>query len=398
MSTRDEATLSQVSAQASFEKNRVNGRMGQLSRSLSRSMFGRSGDDVTLGDDINDEGTLTPRDLRLIIRLQNRWRAVRLSAYHFAPTYFRRHDGLPAVHGQLSFQRSVSYFVASSPYMVLNSASSPSLVNRLLTRFWGLPEPELILDVTGSAQDMLLDQSNEYALRRALTILSKLGNVWVISAGTDTGIMKILGSTIRAIESEEEIHIPLVGIVPFGATNNFEMLVAHAIDDRNHLELTSGDVEYPHTFASREGAALNPNHSHFLLVDDGTRGAKAWGCEIPLRSALVNFYVTDRILPVVQLVVRGGPGTVQTVAKLPANVPVVVMAGTGGAAQMIQQACRQLTSEKSDDIEEEKTPQWDAATLEALRAIRAAHEHNPQKFSFFDPKSPEHNAIRDVDA
>ena len=160
-----------------------------------------------------DESALSLNDLRLIVRVQNRYRAVRLSAYHFAPTYFRSHDGLPAVHGQLSFEQAKSYQFHQSPYLVLASSSSPSLINRLLVRFWGLPEPELIIDVTGSAQDMLLDQSNEYALRRALTILSKLGNVWVISSGTDTGIMKILGSTIRAIETDE-VHIPLIGIVP----------------------------------------------------------------------------------------------------------------------------------------------------------------------------------------
>ena len=50
---------------------------------------------------------------------------------------------------------------------------------------------------------------------------------------------------------------------------------------------------------------------------------------------------------------------------------------------------------KSDDIREEKAPQGNAATLEALSSIRAAHEHNPQKFSFFDPKSPEHDILRD---
>ena len=118
---RDKATLEEVAQQASFEKKRVGGRMGNLSRSLTHSVFG-STDDVTRGEDatlVDDTGTLTPADLRMIIKLQNRWRAVRLSAYHFAPTYFRRHGGLPAVHGQLSFQRSVSYFVATSPYMVL---------------------------------------------------------------------------------------------------------------------------------------------------------------------------------------------------------------------------------------------------------------------------------------
>ena len=160
--------------------------------------------------------------------------------------------------------------------MVLSSASSPALIHRLLVRFWGLPEPEIIIDVTGSAQDMLIDPSNEFSLRRAFKTLARLGNVWLVSAGTDTGVMKILGTAVRSIEAEGEVQIPLIGIAPFGATNSRELLVRHA-DDRCQLELTTADVEYPQSLPTREGAPLNQNHSHFLLVDNGTAGASAWG-------------------------------------------------------------------------------------------------------------------------
>ena len=64
----------------------------------------------------------------------------------------------------------------------------PQAVEPTISCSWDLPEPELILDVTGSASGMLtLDMPNEYALRRALLALSMRGKVWVITGGTNTG-------------------------------------------------------------------------------------------------------------------------------------------------------------------------------------------------------------------
>ena len=107
----------------------------------------------------------------------------------------------------------------------------------------------------------------------------------------------------------------------------------------------------------------------------------------------MEFYVTERVVPVVQLVVRGGPGTVHTVARLPASVPVVVMAATGGAAEMILQTCRQVSSGQSKDARTEKAPQWDEATLDGFHKIQQANEKNPQKFWFFHPSLPEYDSL-----
>lgn len=85
-------------------------------------------------------------------------------------------------------------------------------------------------------------------------------------------------------------------------------------------------------------AHLDPNHTHFLLVDDGTEGK--FGIEIEFRSALERFISdieSDGIkIPVVLVVVEGGPGTIKTVQKsLEKGTPVVIVKGSGRAADFL---------------------------------------------------------------
>ena len=43
-------------------------------------------------------------------------------------------------------------------------------------------------------------------------------------------------------------------------------------------------------------------HSHFLLVDSGKHGGKAWGTETEMRAALEDYLSDSKGVPLVQLV------------------------------------------------------------------------------------------------
>ena len=45
---------------------------------------------------------------------------------------------------------------------------------------------------------------------------------------------------------------------------------------------------------------LNSCHTHFVLVDSGTKGPAAWGTEIGLRTQLEATYTSGRGVPLVQ--------------------------------------------------------------------------------------------------
>ncbi len=87
---------------------------------------------------------------------------------------------------------------------------------------------------------------------------------------------------------------------------------------------------------------LDPNHTHFILVDDGKNGE--FGAEIDFRANLENelnkgkklqnytnpsmvITATTDHIPMILIVVQGGPNTLKTVYEsIKNNTPVLILA------------------------------------------------------------------------
>ena len=84
---------------------------------------------------------------------------------------------------------------------------------------------------------------------------------------------------------------------------------------------------------SKEGNAIDPNHTHFLLVENGK---EEFGGEIDFRGKLEQAISQRFRVPNVLLVVQGGPGTYATVQKsIESGVRVILVKESRGAAQVI---------------------------------------------------------------
>ena len=84
---------------------------------------------------------------------------------------------------------------------------------------------------------------------------------------------------------------------------------------------------------SVDGAPISPHHSHFLFIDAGRERREAWGSEIVVRAEIEQHMMQSRAVPMVLLVVQGGPGTLATVlANAQLGCPVVLLSNSGGAA------------------------------------------------------------------
>lgn len=125
-----------------------------------------------------------------------------------------------------------------------------------------------------------------------------------------------------------------------------------------------GDVAMPYVYHGRRqagegavGAPLDRNHSHYLLVDDGTDDE--FGHELAIRDELIKFFSfrddlrscsdsaltriirerpadAKRSVPVVCLVYGGGVNSLQTIQEhLQAHDPILVVQGTGRAADLL---------------------------------------------------------------
>lgn len=137
--------------------------------------------------------------------------------------------------------------------------------------------------------------------REALVPWCERLGVLVIDGGTDAGVMALMGRA-RALAGA---RFPLLGVA------------------------ARGTVRWPDEAGRPERAALEPNHSHFLLVP-GDR----WGDEVPWISAAATCLSAGQAA--LTLVAGGGKVTERDVAaSLAVGRPAVLLVGSGGAADRI---------------------------------------------------------------
>lgn len=236
--------------------------------------------------------------------------------------------------------------------------TDPEKVLTLLRNEWRLELPKLLISVTGGAKSFTLHPKLKNVLRQGLLKVAETTGAWIITGGTNTGVMRYVGEAVKghtvtsrgAQLKDKTSQLHLIGIATWGIVNH-----------RSDLIDSKGLVTYHMTSSLlSEGACLDNNHSHLILVDDGREGK--YGGEIPFRTSLQNCITTKKIsrnksygIPVVLLVLEGGPNTIRTVLESVTSnpaVPVVIAEGSGRAADILAHAHSLVTANDSADMED----------------------------------------------
>ena len=208
-------------------------------------------------------------------------------------------------------------------------------------------EPPSVISVTGAAAAEGESEAGEI-FRRGLRKAAAITRAWIITGGTKSGVMELVGKTVR----EADTQVTCIGIAPAGAVQGHEAIFSKKVGkvcayDRARLEPG---------FSSAGSARLDPNHSHFVLYHDhGLKGNAAFFSEIELRAAIEDTLsnhgeeahpaidprlaaaagaaaggggraspgaeMRRRALPMVLLVLGGGEGTLQVVEASRASAP-----------------------------------------------------------------------------
>eukprot|EP00064_Thunnus_orientalis_P009808 superscaffoldBa00001270_g9834 len=160
---------------------------------------------------------------------------------------------------------------------------------------------------------------------------------WICSYGlyvrTIGGVIRHVGDALKDHASKSRGKICTIGIAPWGIVENQEDLVGK-------------DVVRPYQTMSNPMSkltVLNSLHSHFILADNGTTGK--YGAEVKLRRQLEKHISLQKIntrigqgVPVVALIVEGGPNVISIVLEYLRDtppVPVVVCDGSGRASDIL---------------------------------------------------------------
>ena len=130
----------------------------------------------------------------------------------------------------------------------------------------------------------------------------------------NVGVMKYVGEAIASSSLDPNKKLVVLGIANWCTVSNRNMLIRTPDDEKDVFD-------YPNiSQTSQKNSPLDPNHSHFVLVDNSQ--LNEYGGEVELRGklerAIVNFDESNRA-QIVVLVLEGGPNTLSTVLNSVVN-------------------------------------------------------------------------------
>ena len=257
---------------------------------------------------------------------------------------------LPATWGEVEFAKRLPDRPLSKFACISHKADADDVVS--LLKIWIPKPPNVVISVTGSAQQMSLDHELERLILSGLAMGAKSTDAWIVDGGTDTGVMSMVGDAFEATQGE----IPLIGIVPWRKLTHKDIFFDFNEEEtRQPGPRSAVRAEYVKRRANGpDSTAIDTNHTHFLFVDNGV---DSWGGEVDMRAAVEQALRNEFKVPGVTLVVSGGPGTYKTVhAALQYRNPVLLIKESGGCASIItayveriDELCKQAGSKEGDD-------------------------------------------------
>ncbi|XP_061115892.1 transient receptor potential cation channel subfamily M member 6 isoform X3 [Conger conger] len=229
-------------------------------------------------------------------------------------------------------------------YLRLSCDSRAEQVLQLMLREWQMDMPKLVLSVHGGADSFPLPPRVRQAFSKGLVKAAETTGAWILTEGMNTGVSRYVGDAVKQHGTHDFRKRYVVGIAAWGVIEN-------------QSDLLGKEVVRPYQTVGNplsKRTCLNGLHSHFLLVDDGTLGKQ--GNQTQLRTRLERLLQLQKIhprlvqrVPVVCVVVEGGPGLVSLVLEYVRSVPpvpVIVFEGTGRAADLLAFVHKQTTDNR----------------------------------------------------
>lgn len=205
-----------------------------------------------------------------------------------------------------------------------------------------MPKPKLVISVTGGAKIKLKPRLKN-GFSKGLVKVATTTNALIITGGSHNGCMKLVGEAFKnnALSIDLAQRIVLLGITNWGSVANKEKLVKDP-NSNPSIPVEYDMIKQPSPYYKSE--LLDPNHSHFLLVDDST---VKFGGETQFRAAVEAEVSKKYNIPLVVLVVGGGPRTIDLIFES-ANKgsPVVLLEGSGESADIMAFALKKFDEER----------------------------------------------------
>ena len=219
-------------------------------------------------------------------------------------------------------------------FIRMGPLTKPRDLVRLLCDHWGVEPPKLIVSIHGGMSNFELPPKLKLAFRKSLQKMAAIPGCWILTNGLNVGIAKHVGDCITTGFLRRNRAV-VIGICPWGI-----------ISGRNRLHVRNGNVSYFAPANSYGSTVLNPNHSFYILIDNGTVGH--YGHDMRWRQEFESELSNDpKMVPLVPVLVEGGSHCIRLAADYLTNCkPLVVVAESGRAADLLKTALNVLDNQK----------------------------------------------------
>ena len=118
----------------------------------------------------------------------------RISFSKHKPENVDANSSFEADYSPSAFTRSKSRL-----YIRVPGNSDPNHLLYFMENVWKLPQPKLLIGITGGADNFAITEDLEVFLSD-LVSMARHSNAWIITGGTHAGIMKYLGNSVVCCE------------------------------------------------------------------------------------------------------------------------------------------------------------------------------------------------------
>ncbi|CAC5379456.1 TRPM2 [Mytilus coruscus] len=226
---------------------------------------------------------------------------------------------------------------------------NPDLLRSELSERWKINPPEAIISITGVHHQFNIKDKLKLK-RNLINAVTKTGS-WIITCGIESGVVQFIEDAVDEYITLEDLHVPIVGLLSQRVLHEMsvskEQKKLKRKDCRTRMEERSGSwLEIP-VLSTKE--TLDSNHTQFVFIDDSQEGQA--------RTDAASEYPkiqTGDILPVVLVLIEGGRQELETaVSMLKDDNQVVVIDGSGGAANFLAALYREESDESLEQLKEE---------------------------------------------
>ncbi|CAH1778280.1 unnamed protein product, partial [Owenia fusiformis] len=257
-------------------------------------------------------------------------------------------DGITDAFGHINF---VGIGQQTAEYVRLADDTPSDLIYDVLTQHWQLEQPQFIISIIGGGKSF--DMSTwrgrwKRIVNDGFVKVAKQVTMWVVTNGTHTGVIKAVGQAVKEGQTHNWTgtmkrynQISCIGIASWGYIDH-EGLVNKSRESKYVANYTAENLVITNKIVS-----LNPDHTNFLLVDDGTKGfyrGKEKG-EHELRARFEVYMRNEKGVPCVQLIVgveKMGYMD-QMLRTLKEGIPAVIAVNTGVGANILADAYKRYT-------------------------------------------------------